>query len=253
MRALTYGRISGVQLDPIEKKPLHFFHPGSKILSVGAIGCNMACFFCQNWRIAQPKDSTDERPPRTVEAMTEPLSVNDLIAEASRSVSAGNIGVAFTYNEPFIWFEYLLEAAKALRDTGLKVVLVTNGYICEEPLKELLPYVDAMNIDIKSFSDSAYRRLGGRLDVVKRTAEVANETVHIELTNLLVPEMNTSEAEIAMLVDWVADRLGSATPLHFSRYFLARRATVQPTARGTLSTAYGIASKRLQNVVLGNI
>ena len=253
LRPLTYGRVSGMQLDPIEKKPLHYFHPGSKILSVGAIGCNMACFFCQNWRIAQPKDSTDERPPRAVEAMTESLSVEDLVAEASRLTSAGNIGVAFTYNEPFIWFEYLLEAAQVLRAAGHKVVLVTNGYICEEPLKELLPYIDAMNIDVKSFSDLAYRRLGGRLDVVKRTAEVANETAHIELTNLLVPGINTFEAEITALVDWIADCLGSETPLHFSRYLPARRAAMQATTSETLSTARGIASKRLQNVVLGNI
>lgn len=253
LRALTYGRISGMQLDPIEKKPLHFFHPGSKILSIGSIGCNLACFFCQNWQTAQVKDVTSARPAVAVEMMTEPLSVTDLVAEASKLARAGNIGVAFTYNEPFIWFEYLLDAARALHETGQKVVLVTNGYVDEKPLRELLPYIDAMNIDIKSFSDPTYRRLGGRLDVVKRTAEIASDSVHIELTNLLVPDMNTSSEEITSLVNWVADRLGPQTPLHFSRYFPARRGTMQATARGTLSTAHGIASKRLHNVVLGNI
>jgi pyruvate formate lyase activating enzyme len=223
------------------------------ILSVGAIGCNLTCFFCQNWQIAHPKDSMHERPPAVVEAMTEPLGVDELVAQAVRFKPNGNIGVAFTYNEPFIWFEYVLDAARALHDAGLKVVLVTNGYVNEAPLLELLPYVDAMNIDIKAFSDEFYKKIGGRREAVMRTAKLARDKCHIELTNLLIPGLNTSSAEISALVDWVADSLGPSTPLHFSRYFPARRSTVEATAIADMENAYRIATKRLQNVVLGNI
>jgi pyruvate formate lyase activating enzyme len=250
---LTYGRVSSIQLDPIEKKPLHYFHPGSMILSIGAIGCNLSCFFCQNWQIAHPKDSTHERPPEVVEIMTEPLGVSELVDKAADFEPSGNIGVAFTYNEPFIWFEYVFDAARALRAAGLKVVLVTNGYVSEAPLRELLPYVDAMNIDIKAFSDEFYKRIGGRRKVVMRTAELAKDACHIELTNLLIPGLNTASSEINALVDWVADSLGPATPLHFSRYFPARRSSIEATAIADMENAYQIASKRLQNVVLGNI
>ena len=185
--------------------------------------------------------------------MTEPLSVAQLTAAAEGARSSGNIGVAFTYNEPFIWFEYLSDAAKALRAKGFKVVLVTNGYISEAPLRELLPYIDAMNIDIKAFSDTFYKGIGGRLDVVTRTAEIAKDSCHVEMTNLLIPGLNTSTVEIAALVDWVAESLGPETPLHFSRYFPARRSTIQATDRQVMDTAHRLASKKLHNVVLGNI
>ncbi len=251
--ALTYERVSGTQLDPIEKKPLHFFHPGSKILSVGAIGCNMACFFCQNWQIAQPKDVMDIDPMEAVAVLTEELTVEALLAQALRLQSVGNIGVAFTYNEPFIWFEYVLAAARALQEAGLKVVLVTNGYVSEAPLLELLPYIDALNIDIKGITDQVYRRLGGGLEAVIRTAELAKKSAHIELTNLLVPEMNTAEADISALVDWVADSLGADTPLHFSRYFPSRQATIPSTTATVMQAASDIANQRLNKVVLGNI
>lgn len=185
--------------------------------------------------------------------MTEPLSVDELIAAALEARSSGNIGVAFTYNEPFIWFEYVLDAAKALQSAGLKVVLVTNGYIGEAPLNELLPFIDAMNIDIKAFSDTGYKTVGGRLDIVLRTAEIAKDSCHVEITNLLIPGFNTSPTEMHGLVDWVAESLGPETPLHYSRYFPARRSTIQATDRQVMNTASRIASKRLQNVVLGNI
>jgi len=256
---LTYGRVSSVHLDPIEKKPLYFFHPGSTILSVGAIGCNLGCPICQNWQIAQPKDLLKKGLlPRgdarqTVGCMTKPLSVARLVELAEQSVSKGNLGVAFTYNEPFIWFEYLLEAAKAIKAKGLKNVLVTNGYVNEEPLVEVLPYIDALNIDLKAFDEDFYRRIGGHLKPVLRTIELANSDCHIEITNLLIPGLNTDKKQIADLVDWVADTVGRETPLHFSRYFPARRCKEPPTTAEDLMAAKKIAARRLKSVTLGNI
>ncbi len=259
LRPLTYGRVSSVHLDPIEKKPLYFFHPGSTILSVGAVGCNLACQFCQNWQIAQPRDLVKkgllvaEAPAPVVEELTRPLPVEQLVALAETEKARGNIGVAFTYNEPFIWFEYVLEAAKALRARGLKMVLVTNGYVNEEPLVELLPFIDAMNIDIKAFSEDFYRRVGGSLAPVLRTAELANAACHIEITNLLITDLNTDPAQVRALVDWIADTLGPKTPLHISRYFPARRCQAPPTSPADLEAARRIAAGRLRSVILGNV
>lgn len=257
---LTYGRVSSVCLDPIEKKPLHFFHPGSRILSVGSVGCNLGCAFCQNWRIAHPRDLANEgevggatEVPEVVERLTEPLSVSDLVSLAEKYRGLGSIGVAFTYNEPFIWFEYVLEAAEALGARGLKTVLVTNGYVSEEPLAEILPLIDAMNIDVKGFTETFYRSLGGRLAPVLRTAEKAGAVCHVEITTLLIPGLNTDPDEIKALVDWVADKLGTDTPLHFSRYFPSRRLKVPATSLADLALAEKIARKRLKTVVLGNI
>lgn len=259
LRAHSYGRVSGIHLDPIEKKPLHFFHPGAIILSVGSIGCNLGCRFCQNWQIAQPRDLIKrgiiaaEGPADAVERLTEPLAVDQLVRLAEEHRERGNIGVAFTYNEPLIWFEYVLEAARALKDRGLKTVLVTNGYVNEAPLKELLPFIDAMNIDIKGFSDDFYRQAGGRLEPVLRTAELAKGACHVEITNLLIPGLNTDQAQIKGLVDWIADTLGPETPLHLSRYFPARRFEAGSTSLADLENARRLAATRLKSVILGNV
>lgn len=259
LRALSYGRVSGIHVDPIEKKPLYFFHPGSTILSVGAIGCNLGCPFCQNWQIAQPRDLIKSGhisaggPVEVVERLTEPLPVERLVELAEEHRDSGSIGVAFTYNEPFIWFEYVLEATRTLQACGLKTVLVTNGYVHEAPLKELLPSIDAMNIDVKGFSDDFYRRLGGRLNPVLRTAELANGACHVEITNLLISGVNTDRAQIEGLVDWIADKLGPETPLHLSRYFPARSFMAAPTSLADIATAQQIAGARLRSVILGNV
>lgn len=259
LKACAYGRVSGIHLDPIEKKPLNFFYPGSTILSVGTIGCNLGCPFCQNWQIAQPRDLikqglvSADTPAGVVEKLTQPLSVDQLLDLAEDYRDRGNIGVAFTYNEPFIWFEYVMEAARALRDRAFKTVLVTNGYVNEAPLKKLLPFIDAVNIDLKGFSEDIYRKLGGNLSPVLRTAELANAACHLEITNLLVTGLNTDRSQIKALVDWIADVLGSTTPLHLSRYFPARRFAAPATSVADLEAAVQIASLRLKSVIPGNI
>jgi pyruvate formate lyase activating enzyme len=253
LAASSYGRVSSFQLDPIEKKPLHFFHPRSKILSLGAAGCNLNCPFCQNWRIAHPGDQSHGQPSKLLDAITDPLDVSSLVRLAEEHRSQGNIGVAFTYNEPFIWFEYVLDAARALRSAGLKTVLVTNGYIHEEPLMELLPFVDAVNIDIKGFTDEFYRGLKGRLAPVLHTAVLAKQACHVEITNLLISGLNTTAPEVESLVEWIAGTLGDDTPLHLSRYFPARRLDLPATSTADVRRAGDIAAKRLKHVVLGNL
>ncbi len=252
--ALTYSRICSCNLDPIEKKPLYHFHPKTMILSLGSIGCNLACPFCQNWQIAQPREVfPGEDMEKVVSRVTDSLSPKQAVDLALAYLKNDNIGLAYTYNEPFVWFEYVYETAKLARENGLKNVLVTNGYVNEEPLKKLLPYIDAMNIDVKGFSDEIYRKLGGKLAPVLRTVEIASKKCHVELTNLLVPGLNDSREEIEKLVEWVASKVGKETPLHFSRYFPYLEYSEPPTSLKTLRMAEEIALKKLKHVHLGNV
>ena len=193
--ATNYGKVSSCALDPIEKKPLYHFYPGSCILSFGSAGCNLRCGFCQNWSIAQGDPPTREVSP--AEAVE--------LARLQRERGYPNTGIAYTYNEPLMWYEYVLDTAVLAWEAGLKNVLVTNGYINETPLLELLPYIDAMNIDVKGFTDKYYREsCKGSLEPVLRTVEIARTRCHVELTTLLVTGLNDSEEEISRLVEWVA-------------------------------------------------
>ena len=250
--SLNYGRISSKALDPIEKKPLYNFHPGSYILSIGSVGCNLGCPFCQNWQIAHPKDFLIENPQNIIEQTTGFVSVADLLKEAIEAKSAGNIGVAYTYNEPFMSYEYILDAGKAVREAGLLNVLVTNGYVNPKPLRRLLPFIDAMNIDLKGFTDGVYQQLEGHLTPVKKTITAAAESCHVEVTNLLVPGLNDAPEQIEDMVKWLAE-INSDIPLHFSRYFPARRYEAAPTPLETLRKAEKIAKNKLKFVYLGNI
>ncbi len=239
--SLNYGQISSMGIDPIEKKPLYHFYPGSLILSVGTFGCNFHCGFCQNWQIAHGNPSTREMTPE------------DLVASAvlAREQSA-NMGIAFTYSEPMVWYEFVYETAQLARDRGLKNVLVTNGSVQEQPLLELLPLIDAMNIDVKAFTEKFYRETcHGKLAPVKRTVELAHDRCHVEITTLLVPTLNDSDEEIAALVDWVAG-LNPELPIHFSRYFPQYQMDLPPTPMETLRRAQGIASRKLKYVYIGN-
>ena len=204
----NYGKITSMALDPIEKKPLREFYPGAYILSVGSYGCNLRCPFCQNHSISAP-----EEKPDCVYAAPEAL-----VEKAVSLRNKGNIGVAYTYNEPLIGYEYVKDCALLSHQRGLKNVLVTNGYIEEGPLSELLPHIDAMNIDLKSFSEGFYERIGGSVEVVKRSIAMAAESCHVEVTNLIIPGENDSAEEIEALSAWLSG-VSPDIPLHVSRFF----------------------------------
>jgi len=237
--ALSYGRTVAASVDPIEKKPLYHFLPGSVILSVGPNGCTLTCDNCQNWRISQEK------------APTRYLSPDEL---ASLAGEGGSIGVAFTYTEPLLWFEYLMDAAPLIRSRGLKTVLVTNGFLNEGPAREIAPLVDAMNVDLKGMRDDFYRDVcGGRVEPVKRFIEIAAASSHVEVTNLVIPGRNDSDEDFTALADWLA-AVSPDIPLHFSRFFPQYRMTDSPpTPPATLERAFAIASERLRYVYVGNI
>ena len=205
----NYGKLTSVALDPIEKKPLYHFHPGSRILSIGSYGCNLNCSFCQNCDISMVSGAEIE---------TEEVSVEEVVAKAKALRPMGNIGIAFTYNEPLIGFEFVRDCAVLAKAEGLHNVVVTNGYICEEPLLELLPYIDAWNIDLKGFSEEFYHRLRGDLATVKRTIEIAAAHNHVEVTTLIIPGENDSDEEMLELSDWLAG-IRQDIPLHISRFF----------------------------------
>ena len=237
---LNYGRVSALALDPIEKKPLYHFHPGSLILSVGTVGCNLRCQFCQNWRIAQD------------EAETELISPEKLVALAAGAKAKGNIGLAYTYSEPLVWFEYILDTARLARKQGLKNVLVTNGYLNPEPLEELLPYLDGVNLDLKGPDTFYQKHCGGRLAPVMKTAEKLVGRVHLEVTSLLIPGENDGPDAIKDLVAFLAD-LDRKIPLHFSRYFPQYRLDLPPTPLATLEQACRVAREKLAYVYVGNV
>lgn len=205
----NYGKLTALALDPIEKKPLYHFHPGSKILSVGSYGCNLNCPFCQNCDISMVGKEQIETQETTCE---------ELIYKAAVLKDRGNIGIAYTYNEPLIGYEFVRDCAEAAKEKGLKNVVVTNGYICEEPLKELLPLVDAFNIDLKGFTEEYYHKLRGDLQTVKRSIELISESCHVEVTTLIVPGENDREEEMEELSMWLAS-VNPEIPLHISRFF----------------------------------
>jgi pyruvate formate lyase activating enzyme len=238
--SLNYGQISSWGIDPIEKKPLYHFYPGSRIFSAGTWGCNFRCGFCQNWQIAQGKPSTRQVKPE------------ELVRMALEARHSGSIGIAYTYSEPLVWFEFVYDCAMLAREQGLKNVLVTNGFIEPEPLREILPLIDALNIDIKGFTCEFYQKVcHGSLEPVKRTVEIAYRLCHVELTNLLVPTKNDSEEEIAAMVDWIAG-LDREIPLHLSRYFPHYQFDLPPTPLESMQRAQQIAQQKLAYVYLGN-
>jgi len=237
--AATYEQVTSVAMDPIEKKPLYHFHPGSQILSLGSRGCNFACQFCQNWSISQAEARTSRLPAA---------------AAVQMALREGSVGIAYTYNEPLIWFEYVIETATLARAEGLANVLVSNGYIEPEPFAELLPVIDAINMDIKSIRPEFYRTLcGGTLEPVLRNAETAARRVHLEVTTLVIPGHNDTEEEFEELAAWIAGHLGPQVPAHLSAYVPRHKLQAPPTPTETLERAYAIFNNRLDHVYLGNI
>ncbi|MCS7227719.1 MAG: AmmeMemoRadiSam system radical SAM enzyme [Endomicrobia bacterium] len=244
LHSLTYSIVSSIAIDPIEKKPLYHFYPGSVILSVGSFGCNFKCGFCQNWEISQV--SVEET------SFYQQISPQQLLHYAKKY--EGNIGIAYTYNEPLINFEFILETAKLFHKEGYVNVLVTNGYINKEPLLELLPYIDAANIDLKSFNKDFYRKIcDGNLNFVLQTIETfLMKNKHIELTTLIIPQHNDSEEEIGQIVGYVAG-LSKDIPLHFSKYYPMYKFNIPSTEINKLEIFYTLAKEKLHYVYLGNV
>lgn len=238
--SLIYGEVASIALDPIEKKPLYHFYPGQTILSLGTKGCNLKCPWCQNWTISQDLD-----------ASTQQISPQEVVNKAKQ---LNSFGIAYTYNEPFIWYEFVYDTAKLARQQGLKNVLVTNGYVNQKPLEEIIGFIDAMNIDVKSMDEGFYREYcRGRLAPVVAACEFSVKRCHVEITNLIIPGLNDTEENFQKLTDWIADKLGEDTPLHFSRCFPAFKMDVSPTPLETLHKAEAIARKKLRYVYLGNV
>jgi len=242
----TYGRSSGFCIDPIEKKPLHHFYPGTPVLSFGTAGCNLACSFCQNWDISKSRQ-TD-----TVADVASPEAV------ARAAVSTGCTSVAFTYNDPVIFLEYAVDTARACHEKGIKTVAVTAGEICDEPRREFFSVIDAANIDLKAFTDDFYRKLcKGDLQTVLDTLIYLKieTTVWFEITTLLIPGENDSDDEVSALSRWVFDNLGADVPLHFSAFHPDFRMRDKPsTPPATLTRARDIAVKTgLRYVYTGNV
>lgn len=209
IQCLNYGKVTSFALDAIEKKPLARFYPGSKILSVGSYGCNLRCTFCQNYTISTVKETETDYGI---------LMPEQLIKEAISYKDQGNIGIAYTYNEPLIGFEYVRDCAKLAKENGLKNVVVTNGCIEQNILEEILPYIDAFNVDLKGNTDSFYKNIGGSLEMVKAFIERAAKDSHVEVTTLIIPNENDGREEIIEASKWLAS-IDKDIPFHISRFF----------------------------------
>jgi pyruvate formate lyase activating enzyme len=240
-----FEKVASFGFDPIEKKPLYHFYPGSKILSIGVLGCNLKCMFCHNYRISQISPDEFEH--------TKLYTAQNIVKIAREA--KGNIGIAFTYNEPGTFYEYMLEVSGYAKEYGLKTVMVTNGYINRQPLDELIPFIDAFNVDLKAFSEGFYKEITqSRLAPVKKTIKtIALSGNHLEITNLVIPGLNDNFVEFEEMVKWIAHETGERTVLHISRYFPSYRLKIDATPVNTLLDLYEIAKKHLKFVYIGNV
>lgn len=240
----NYGHITSLALDPIEKKPLARFCPGSKVLSVGSFGCNLDCPFCQN-------DSISTASIGDVD--TRYMQPDELAALAAELKPRGNIGVAFTYNEPMVGYEYVRDTAMEIKKRGMKNVVVTNGSVTAAALNEVLPYIDAYNIDLKGFTEEYYKKLGGDLNTVLDFIRIAAAHSHVELTTLVVPDENDTPNEMQKLSAWIAS-VDRTIPLHITRFFPHRKMIdKKPTDILIMRALRDIAAVNLDTVLLGNI
>ncbi len=235
--AVNYGLTPSVSLDPIEKKPMYHFMPGSRILSTGPNGCNLGCKFCQNWQISQTKLENQYYAPSDLKNL----------ADAKNS-----IGISYTYSEPLIWYEYIMDTGKIVQESGMFNILVSNGYINEEPLMEILPLIDGMNIDLKSMNPGFYKKeCSGNLEDVLRTIKIAAEHCVAEVTHLVVTGKNDNTDEFKDLVDFL-NSVSSHIPLHISRYFPNYKTSEKPTSEKLMLEFFDIASEKLKYVYMGN-
>ena len=241
---INYGKFTSLALDPIEKKPLYYFYPQHYILSIGSFGCNLRCPFCQNYEISMA--GQNDIAYRTVT----PAELTDLALKLTTEPQ-GNLGVAFTYNEPLISYEFVYDCCVLLKQAGLKTVLVSNGHINPEPLAELLPLIDAMNIDLKGFSESYYDYVGGNFECVKNTISSVHDKCHLEVTTLIVPTKNDDIELMEAEAEWLAS-LSPEIPLHISRYFPRYKCDIEATSVKTIHQLRDIAQKYLHHVHIGN-
>lgn len=241
----VYNQVAALGTDPIEKKPLYHFFPGKNILSIGEVGCNLHCSFCQNHHISQCF-ATDFKGFHAVNA--------EQIQKTALN-TRNNIGVAYTYNEPFTFYEFMFDTAKLVKEKNLKNVVVSNGYINPEPLKQILPLIDAFNIDLKAFDNDFYKTFTkGKLAPVLETLKIiARHQNHLEITNLVIPGLNDDDAKFEEMVKWIAGELGPQIPLHLSRYFPQYQLVLPPTPLEKLNLLYSVAKKYLHHVYLGNV
>lgn len=255
VRSANYGRITSLALDPIEKKPLNRFYPGSMIVSVGSYGCNLRCPFCQNSDISWGDEV------RLWDTRARMISPEELCELAAEYKSHGNIGIAYTYNEPLIGYEFVRDTAKLVHEAGMKNVIVSNGCASLEVLEELVPYIDAMNIDLKGFTDGYYNGLlGGDRQMVMEFITEAVRHCHVELTTLIIPGENDSEDEMREISLWIAglkgadgNVIGGDIPLHISRFFPRFHMTDRaPTDVRLVYSLADIAREKLKYVYTGN-
>ncbi len=259
---LNYGVVTGLALDPIEKKPLKRFFPGSNILSVGSFGCNLDCPFCQNFEIARGYADADEvcyKDDNGIHILDTKNILPEEIAELAADLrDRGNIGVAFTYNEPLVSYEYVLDTAKLIRAKGMKTVLVSNGCVNEDIAQNVIPWMDAANIDLKCFSEEGCKNfLGGDLELTKRFIEMAAGRLHLEITTLIIPGFNDSEDDMRKEAEWIAgldSGKGRDIPLHISRFFPRHRLTDRPaTESEIIYWLADVAGEYLKFVYTGNL
>jgi len=245
LKTENYGLVSAIQFDPIEKKPLYHFYPGRSILSFGSIGCNFTCGFCQNCDISQT--TVDDYP------WLNHYTIDQILSIAFSDESS--VGIAYTYNEPTIYFEFMMDIAREAERAKLSNVMVSNGYITPEPLEELMPHIDAFNIDLKAFRNDFYKiQSGARLKPVKETLKkISTAGKHLEITNLIIPTLNDEIDNFREMLSWIKTELGEETVLHLSRYFPAYQMTIPATPRKTLDSLFELAREYLPYSYLGNI
>ena len=247
--SLNYERIVALHLDPIEKKPLYRFHSGSSIFSIGSVGCNMKCSFCQNWQISQAGKLTDYFDEL-------PEYAPDYIVQQALSLrSQQNIGIAYTYNEPTVWFEFMRDCARKAHQNKLLNVMVSNGYINAEPLDELLLYIDAFNIDLKGYDEHFYQQLAkAKLSPVLETLkQISNKGKHLEIAYLVIPGMNDDTDQFEAITDWLQTELNPEIVLHLNRYFPTYKLKIDTTPIETLDRLANIARRKLKYVYIGNV
>jgi pyruvate formate lyase activating enzyme len=239
----TYGVITGCALDPVEKKPLYHYYPGKCIMSVGSYGCNLKCDFCQNYHISQHIGKEGNYH----------LSPEELVSRSRKA--SDNIGIAFTYNEPVIWYEYVVDCARLASSEGLKNVMVTNGFVNSEPLAHLIGVIDAFNVDLKAFGNEFYRKYTGATlrPVMDTIRDIASSGRHLEITTLILPGLNDSVDSMRQEAEWIATTAGSHVPLHLSRYFPMYLRDDPPTPAETILRLKETATEYLDYVYTGNM